>query len=57
MGTKKFKIAWNNRIIARDMELNDALIFIRGLCNEYFNENIEITLLSDNIPEVPYNAE
>lgn len=51
MEEKKYKVAWEDEIIARDMLIEDALIFIKALCDKYFNTRINITLLKDNQPE------
>jgi hypothetical protein len=56
MEERKYKVAWENEIIARDMRLDDALIFIKALCDKYFNDSINITLLDSKQPEIP-NAE
>lgn len=57
MKERKYKIAWENEIIARDMRIDDALIFIKALCDKYFNNSINITLLDNNQSEATYNAE
>ena len=51
MEEKKYKVAWKREIIARDMRLDDALLFIKALCDKYYEENIEIELLESCIPE------
>lgn len=51
MEERKYKIAWQREIIARDMRLDDALLFIEALCNKYHNNSIEITLLDSQTPE------
>lgn len=51
MEERKYKVAWEKKIIARDMQLNDALLFIEALCNKYYNNCIEITLLDSKAPE------
>ena len=51
MEERKYKIAWQREIIARDMRLDDALLFIEALCNKYHNNSIEITLLNGEAPE------
>ena len=45
MNEKKYEIAWKRKIIARDMSLDDALLFIKALCCEYYEEQVEIELL------------
>ena len=57
MEERKYKVAWEDEIIARDMQIDDALIFIKALCDKYFNNRINITLLDNNQPEAQYNAE
>lgn len=57
MEERKYKVAWENEIIARDMRIDDALIFIKALCDKYFDSIIHITLLDNNQPESTYNAE
>ncbi len=57
MEERKYKIAWEDEIIARDMRINDALIFIKALCDEYFNNRINITLLDDDQLKTTYNTE
>lgn len=57
MEERKYKVAWEDEIIARDMRIDDALIFIKALCDKYFNNRINITLLDNNEPEATYNAE
>jgi hypothetical protein len=58
MEERKYKVAWEREVIARDMRLNDALLFIEALCNKYHNNHIEITLLDSKAPEeATYNAE
>jgi hypothetical protein len=51
MEERKYKVAWKTDIIARDMRLDDALLFIEALCNKYPNNSIEITLLDNKAPE------
>lgn len=51
MEERKYKIAWEDEIIARDMRLDDALIFIKALCDKYFNNHIDINLLDSKYPE------
>lgn len=51
MEEKKYKVAWEDEIIARDMRIDDALIFIKALCDKYFNNRINITLLDDSLRE------
>ena len=51
MKERKYKVAWKREIIARDMRLDDALLFIDALCNKYHNNSIEITLLDSQAPE------
>ena len=51
MEERKYKVQWEDEIIARDMRIDDALIFIKALCDKYFNNRINITVLSDNYPE------
>lgn len=48
---RKYKVAWKKEVIARDMRLDDALLFIEALCNKYYNNSIEITLLDSKAPE------
>ena len=55
MEERKYKVAWENEIIARDMRIDDALIFIKALCDKYFNNRINITLLDNNQPENSIN--
>ncbi len=57
MEERKYKIAWENEIIARDMRIDDALIFIKALCDKYFHNSINITLLDNSQPEATYNME
>lgn len=57
MEERKYKVAWKDEIIARDMWIDDALIFIKALCDKYFNNHINITLLDNNQPEATYNQE
>lgn len=47
MSEKKYKVAWKREIIARDMRLDDALLFIKALCDKYYEEKIEIELLKE----------
>lgn len=47
MPEKKFKVIWGNEIIASKMRLSDAFILIKGLCEQYFNESIDIRLVQD----------
>lgn len=51
MEERKYKVAWGGEVIARDMRLDDALLFIDALCNKYHNNSIEITLLDSQAPE------
>ena len=51
MKEKKYKVAWKREIIARDMKLDDALLFIKALCEKYYMEEVEIQLLEATIPE------
>ena len=51
MEERKYKIAWKEEIIARDMRLDDALLFIEALCKKYHNNIIDITLLDSKAPE------
>ena len=51
MEEKKYKVAWKREIIARDMRLDDALLFIKALCKKYYMEEVEIQLLEATIPE------
>ena len=51
MSEKKYKVAWKREIIARDMRLDDALLFIKALCNKYYEEEVEIELLESSVPE------
>jgi len=51
MEEKKYKVQWEDEIIARGMRIDDALIFIKALCDKYFNNRTNITLLDDNQPE------
>ena len=51
MDEKKYKVAWQNEIIARDMRIDDALLFIGALCEKYYNNKIEIKLLDNGISE------
>jgi hypothetical protein len=55
MEERKYKVMWRNNVIARDMRIEDALIFIKALCDEYFCEKINITLLNNDSPETTYN--
>lgn len=57
MEERKYKVAWEDVIIARDMRIDDALIFIKALCDKYFRDSIDITLLSADVPEESKNAE
>ena len=57
MEERKYKVAWANKVIARDMRIEDALIFIKALCDEYFCEEINITLLNNDSPEATYDTE
>lgn len=34
---RKYKVAWEDEIIARDMRIDNALIFVKALCDKYFN--------------------
>ena len=52
MKERKYKVAWENEIIARDMRIDDALIFIKALCDKYFHDSINITLLDNSQPEI-----
>lgn len=47
MSEKKYKVAWKREIIARDMRLDDALLFIKALCVKYYEEKVEIELLEE----------
>ena len=40
MEERKYKVTWEDEIIARDMRIDDALIFIKALCDKYFNNRI-----------------
>lgn len=51
MTEKKYKVAWKREIIARDMRLDDALLFIKTLCDKYYEEEVEIELLESSVPE------
>lgn len=51
MDDKKYKISWYDEIIARDMRLDDALLFMKALCEKYVNNGIDIRLLDMNAPE------
>ncbi len=51
MEERRYKVAWEDEIIARSMQIDDALIFIKALCDKYFNNRINITLLNDELSE------
>ena len=51
MEERKYKVGWEKEIIARDMRLDDALLFIEALCNKYHNNSIKIILLDSQVPE------
>ena len=45
MGEKKYKVADHmNRIIASDMTLEIALLFMKAYCQEYYRECVTLTL-------------
>ena len=54
---KRYKVLLFGEVRARDMNLADAIILIRSLCEEYchdekyYHEKIEITLMDNDIPE------
>ena len=53
MEEKKYKVMWGGcDILARDMRLDDALIFIKALCDKYHDDTINITLQSNNVLEI-----
>jgi hypothetical protein len=47
MKEKRYKVTWQQEVIARDMRLDDALLFIKALCEKYYNNMIDITLLDE----------
>ena len=57
MEERKYKVAWQQEIIARDMRLDDALLFIEALCKKYYNNRIDITLLDETKEKVCCNQE
>lgn len=47
MEEKKYRVVWDGEEIARCMRIDDALIFIKALCDKYYNNRINITLLDE----------
>ena len=47
MEERKYRVAWDGEEIARCMRIDDALIFIKALCDKYYNNRINITLLNE----------
>ena len=45
MEEKQFEIYDNTNRLASNMSLNAALIFIKAYCYEYYNENVNLTLV------------
>lgn len=45
MEEKQFEIYDNTNRLASNMSLNTALIFIKAYCYEYYNENVNLTLV------------
>ena len=57
MEERKYKVTWQQEIIARYMRLDDALLFIEALCKKYHNNRIDITLLDEIEDKVCCNQE
>lgn len=52
MSERRYKVEYHGEIIARDMKLEDALILIKGLINEYYYDSkIVVSLLDAEAPE------
>ncbi len=47
MEERKYRVVWDGEEIARCMRIDDALIFIKALCDKYCNNRINITLLDE----------
>ena len=47
MEERRYNVAWENDIIARDMSIDDALIFIKALCEKYDKDRNNISILSE----------
>lgn len=45
MEEKQFEIYDNTNRLATNMSLNTALILIKAYCYEYYNENVNLTLV------------
>lgn len=52
MEERKYKVVWDDEEIARCMRIDDALIFIKALCDKYYNNRINITLLDESKTEL-----
>lgn len=51
MERRKYKVAYDGTIVARDMELDDAIMFMVALANKYFKDMSQITLMPLDYPE------
>lgn len=48
MSEKKYKVIYElNYVIASNMDLRTALLLMRAYCEEYFMENIKLTLMEE----------
>ena len=44
MVTKKYEVIVDGQIIGKELELDIALLLIKAYCQEYFREQVTITL-------------
>ena len=51
MNIKKYRVMEGKRILADNMELQYALLFIKALCEEFFNEPANYTLKEIEVKE------
>lgn len=50
MSEKKYLVADTNGVLARGMNLDDALMFMKAYCEKYYMEFIDLYLHSDFCP-------
>ena len=50
----KYKVCWNDKIIARDMNLLDAIVLIKAYCQEYpsdMKDGSSVSVMRSEAPE------
>ena len=51
MNEKKYLVADTNGVLAREMNLDDALMFMRAYCEKYYMEFIDLVLQQESQAE------